>query len=112
MHSTYDIFLSPQYVVISMITYAAVDTFYKKFATRADDTAPVLNGVRILGYFGVHTLLWQWPLLIIVHYAGMERFELPSLDNFYLLLLSAFLDVIFNSALLVCIAISSPLFTA
>ena len=99
-----------QFLAITVILYALFEVLYKKLATKKDDTAPVMNGVRFLGYMGVHTLLWLWPLLIVFHFTGVEVFELPSLDNVGLMTLNAFLDVIFNAGLLVCIALSSPLF--
>lgn len=81
----------------------------KKFLSRADDPALVQNSVRALGYFGVHTLLWMWPLLIILHFSGGETFELPDMATFKLLLANAALDVLFNGSLFVCIALSTPL---
>ena len=100
----------PQFLAITVTLYALFEVLYKRLATRKDDTAPVMNGVRFLGYMGVHTLLWFWPLLIVFHFTGVEVFELPSLDNVALMTLNAFFDVIFNASLLVCIALSSPLF--
>ena len=82
---------------------------FKKFFSHDEDTAPVQNGVRAVGYMGVHTLFWMWPILIILHFSGGEPFELPDLHTFQLLLLNAALDIIFNLSLFVCIALSSPL---
>ena len=93
-----------------MILYAFFETGYKKFATKQDDPAPVQNGARVLGYIGIHTLLWTWPILPIFHFTGVERFELPNLNIFKQLVLNTFLDVIYNGTLLICIALSSPLF--
>ena len=99
-----------QLLTITIITYALFEVLYKRLATKEDDTAPVMNGVRFLGYMGVHTLLWLWPLLIVFHFTGVEVFELPTLDNLGLMTLNAFLDITFNTSLLACIALSSPLF--
>ena len=99
-----------QFLVLTLVLYALFEVLYKKLATKKDDTAPVTNGLRFLGYMGVHTLLWLWPLLIVFHFTGVEVFELPTLDNLGLMTLNAFLDIIFNAGLLVCIALSSPLF--
>lgn len=82
---------------------------FKKFATKPDDPAAVTNGIRGVGYFGVHTLFWFWPLLVVLHFTGLEPFELPSLSVFKMLLLNSGLDIIFNLSLFVCIALSSPL---
>jgi len=92
-----------------MIIYATYETFYKKYGTRSDDRSPAWNGIRMVGYVGVHTLLYFWPIIIIVHYMGVETFRLPTLTDFRLLVAMTLLDMIFNTALLVCIALSSPL---
>ncbi len=88
-----------------------MEVIFKKFFSRADDPAPIHNGVRGVGYLGVHTLLWVWPVLIILHYSGGEPFELPDLPQLRILLLNALLDIVFNLSLFVCIALSSPLVT-
>ena len=92
-----------------MVLYAMMEVGVKKFLSRDDDPAPVQNGVRALGYFGVHTLLWMWPLLVILHFSGGETFELPDLNTFKLLVVNAMLDILFNGSLFVCIALSTPL---
>ena len=82
---------------------------YKKFATRKDDTAPIQNSIRGLGYMGVHTLLWVWPVVLIVHYIGIETFEFPELMIFNKLLVNVVLELLFIMGLFVAIALSSPL---
>ena len=96
--------------MVSVITYALLETCFKKFATASDDPAALCNGVRIVGYYGVHTLFWMWPPLILLHYTKIEVFEWPSLDMLKLMILNAFMDVGFNGFLFVSIALSSPLF--
>ena len=99
-----------QSLVVSVITYAMLETGFKKFATAKDDPAALCNGVRLVGYYGVHTLLWMWPPLILLHYTKIEVFELPSVEMLKLMVLNAFLDVGFNGFLFVGISLSSPLF--
>lgn len=100
-----------QFLVGSVLAYAIYETFYKKFMTKKEDVASVFNSLRILGYIGVHTLFWLWPPIIILHYTNIEPFELPpSMYIFWMMVLNVFLDIISIGALLVCIALSSPLF--
>ena len=101
-----------QYLVVSVITYALLETLFKKFATVEDDPAALFNGVRLVGYYGVHTLLWMWPPLILLHFTKIEVFEWPSWEILKLMFLNAFLDVGFNGCLFVAIALSSPLFAS
>ncbi len=97
---------------MSMLLYAAYETLYKKLATKPGDPAQIWNSVRVIGYVGIHTLLTYWPLLVIVHFMGVEPFTLPTLKQLYLLLAMTVLEIVFNGALLVCIALSSPLFAS
>ena len=105
--------LLPQFLVVSVITYAMFETLYKKFATKKDDPAATLNGLRFLGYIGVHTVFWLWPPFIVLHITGFETFAVPyTMELFGLLVLNAFMDIVFNGCLLVCIALSSPLYAS
>ena len=67
-----------KFLVISIMLYAVFEVSYKKYGTVKNDPAAVINGARMLGYIGVHTLFWMWPPLIIFHYSGIERFEVPT----------------------------------
>ena len=99
-----------QYLVLSVVFYSMMEVGYKKFATREDDTAPIQNSIRGLGYMGVHTLFFMWPLLVILHFTGLETFEFPNLEIFENLLINVYLELVFNMGLYICIALSSPLF--
>ncbi len=97
----------------SVLCYAVYEVLYKKFATVKDDPSATLNGLRVLGYTGVHTLLWMWPPIIILHYSGFEPFQFPpTVKLFGLLVANAAMDIVFNGCLLVCIALSSPLYAS
>ena len=97
-------------MVLSVAFYAMLEVGYKKFATREGDPAPIQNSIRGLGYMGVHTLFFMWPLLVIFHFTGLETFEFPRLEIFENLLINVYLELIFNMGLYICIALSSPLF--
>ncbi len=102
-----------QLLFVSVITFALFETFYKKFATKKDDPIPSINGLRVLSYVGVHTMLWMWPPIIILHYTGFEPFQVPpTLELFGLLVLNALMEIVFEGCLLVAIALSSPLYTS
>ena len=98
--------------MISLVLYAVFQTFYKKFGTWDDDPAPVFNGIRMLGYVGVQTLLLYWPVLIITHFTGIERFELPTLKILYHILAVVLLSIAINAGFIICIILSSPLFAS
>jgi len=100
------------FLIAGVIVYALFEVLYKRLATKKDDPAGVMNGVRFLGYIGVHTLLWLWPPIIVLHFARVEVFEWPSWEILGLMVLNGLCDVIFNGCILVSIVLSSPLFTS
>lgn len=104
----------PGYIALffSVISYAVFEVSYNKWGTQEHDPASVQNSIRVLGYIGLHTLIWLWPCFIILHFTGIERFEFPPYDIFILLLWNAYLDIFFNAGLLICIALSSALFAS
>jgi drug/metabolite transporter (DMT)-like permease len=63
-----------------------------------------------LGLVGVYTLLLSWPGIIVVHYAGFEKFELPTGNALYGIIITMGLDSLFNILLMLAIFLSSPLF--
>ena len=98
--------------MISLVLYAVFQTFYKKFGALDDDPAPVFNGIRMLGYIGVQTLLLFWPVLIITHFTGIERFKLPTLKIFYHILAVVLLSIGIDAGFIICLIVSTPLFTS
>lgn len=61
---------------------------------------------------GALTYLFTWPMFIVLHYTGLEVFELPSSHVAVGLLINMTLDVTLNVALVVGIGFTSPLFMA
>ena len=105
--------LPPQLLIASVVTYALFQTLYKKFGTKKNDPAATINGIRFLGYIGVHTVVWLWPPFLVLHFSGFEAFAVPyTMELFGLLVLNAIMDIVFNGCLLVCIALSSPLYAS
>ena len=97
-------------VILSTILYSLYEVLYKRFATNPKDTAPILNTVRMLGLIGIWYIIIIAPFIIIAHFTGLEKFELPSLDIALLILLNSVLDCFSNILILIGIVLSSPLF--
>ena len=97
-------------VVLSTIIYSLYEVLYKRFATSPKDTAPIVNTIRILGLIGIWYIILVAPFLIIAHFTGLERFELPSLNVALEILLNSVLDSFSNILILIGIVLSSPLF--
>ena len=86
------------------------ETFYKKFGTVKDDPASLTNGIRYVGYIGVHTLLWLWPPIFILHFSKIEEFHWPDLGQFAVILLGGVAALLYLAVLVTSIGLVSPLF--
>ena len=99
-------------VIVSTILYSLYEVLYKRFATKKDDTAPIMNTIRLLGLIGIWYIIIVAPFIVIAHFTGLERFELPSINVALVILLSSTLDAISNILILLGIILSSPLFVS
>lgn len=96
--------------MVSVLCYAIFETFYKKFGTVKDDPASVMNGIRYVGYIGVHTLFWLWPPIIILHYSKIEVFHWPTWKQLEMIALGQLTAVGYIGMLVTAIVLVSPLF--
>jgi solute carrier family 35 protein F5 len=51
---------------------------------------PVLNVTKLFGCIGVTNLFMLWPVMLLIHYTGIETIHFPSADVLPKLLLNAF----------------------
>mmetsp|Transcript_78 Transcript_78/g.175 ORF Transcript_78/g.175 Transcript_78/m.175 type:complete len:386 (-) Transcript_78:70-1227(-) len=96
----------------SVILYAVYEVFYKKYCCDDSDTFPTANSQRFFGTTGVMSLLVLWPLFFAFDKTGYEKFEWPTSDQVYYIVIVAACDTIFNLFLVVTILLTSPLFTS
>lgn len=61
---------------------------------------------------GASTMLWLWPVLVILHFTGIEPFELPSPQVALYLLISVFSNMVFSGSFLVLMALTSPVLSS
>jgi hypothetical protein len=64
----------------------------------------------MISSYGILQMLLCWVIVLVVHVAGVERFEAPPADKVKMLVLNAVLDATYNSLLLFGIIVTSPLF--
>lgn len=79
-------------------------------------SSPTLQKERILdthlffGFVGLYCFVFFWPLLIALHYLGLEAFELPSQSHVILLLsVNAFITFISDFCWCKAVLLTSPL---
>jgi drug/metabolite transporter (DMT)-like permease len=70
-----------KYLVVSTLLFALLEVLFKKYASFKDDPASAWNGVRFVGLMGIHTIMWMWPPLIVLHFTRVETFEFPVLSE-------------------------------
>lgn len=100
-------------VIISTCTYALYEVLAKKCIPQVGGKFDrFVNSLAMLSCIGIFSIITMWPGLIIVHYGGFEKFQIPSPHIGSLIVLNMALDTIFNLLLLFGIALSSPLFVS
>ena len=102
---------------VSAIAASAIFALYKvrckqilSDPTELPDTTSG-SSIRLLGLLGGSTMLYLWPLLVLLHFSGLEPFEFPSTAHVAAMLtLIAVLAVAVNLLSTWSLALSSPLF--
>lgn len=97
------------WVIISTLCWAFFLALYGKF-TRDDPIKGPERSVLYLGLMGSCTLVLQWPITLVLHYTGIETFELPPPMVQYGIGINVGLDLVLNGANFIGIAFTSPLF--
>ena len=85
---------------------------YKRYLTSDTDPMPTANANRFFGVLGLMTLLTVWPMFFILDVTEIEPFLMPSPRQAKLIAVIAVCDTAFNAFLLLCILLTSPLFTS
>lgn len=66
----------------------------------------------VTGGIGAMTLLLLWIPLPILHYTGLETFELPDRNTFAMIMAIGSMSVIYNASMMCVIALVNPVFAA
>jgi len=87
------------------VGFTFITTKHLQMTNRMADTLLFMVGI------GAVNLLLFWPSLVLLHYAGIESFELPPDDEAILsIVILIGLDILFCISLLYGIALCSPIF--
>jgi len=98
------------WVLASTIVYSLAETLYGKIIHSQDVSWHF--SFLFLGLMGSITVMFLWPIVVIVHYTKVEVWEFPSLFVLGYYVLYACLDTIFNVGFFIGIHLTSPLFMA
>ena len=100
---------------IGSVLYGFYEVLYKKIACPPDGCSPG-RGMIFANTFGSlmggFTLLVLWIPLPILHFTGIEPFELPRGEAAWMLLISVTANAIFSGSFLVLISLTSPVLSS
>ncbi|EME49407.1 hypothetical protein DOTSEDRAFT_68248 [Dothistroma septosporum NZE10] len=100
---------------VGSVLYGFYEVLYKKVACPPEHCDPK-NGMVFANAFGsmigIFTLLVLWIPLPILHFTGIEPFELPSGEASWMLAISVLSNATFSGSFLVLISLTSPVLSS
>jgi len=100
---------------IGSVMYGFYEVLYKKAACPPEDCSPG-RGMIFANTFGsmigCFTLTVLWIPLPILHFTGIEPFELPHGEAAWMMLISVISNVIFSGSFLILISLTSPVLSS
>ena len=100
---------------IGSVLYGLYEVLYKKYACPPEGTSPG-RGMIFANTFGsmigTFTLTVLWIPLPILHWTGVEKFELPRGQAAYLLAISTLSNAVFSGSFLVLMSLTSPVLSS
>ncbi|RDW71607.1 hypothetical protein BP6252_08170 [Coleophoma cylindrospora] len=100
---------------VGSILYGFYEVLYKKLACPPEGCSPG-RGMIFANTFGSlmgsFTLLILWIPLPILHFTGLEKFELPQGEAAWLMAISVLSNAIFSGSFLVLISLTSPVLSS
>jgi len=104
--SKVEIVIGNSLALIGALVYGIYSTFLKK--SIVDESK--INIKLFFGFVGLFTLIGLWPIILILHYTGIETIELPpSSTVIYLLLINATITFVSDYCWAKAILLTSPL---
>lgn len=93
------------------VLYGLYDVLYKKLACMPTQTAASRQACfsNLIGScIGLATMLLMWPVLLMLHFTGVETFEIPGRRILAYLAVSVVGNVVYGGAFLVLMALTDP----
>ena len=97
------------------VLYGLYEVLYKRVACPPDECSPG-RGMIFANTFGsmigAFTLLVLWIPLPILHYLGIETFQLPRGEQAWMLAISVLANAVFSGSFLILISLTSPVLSS
>ncbi|KAL7276142.1 hypothetical protein RUND412_000875 [Rhizina undulata] len=100
---------------IGSVLYGFYEVLYKKLACPPENTSPgrsVIFANAVASGIGAFTLLVLWIPLPVLHFWGLEEFELPTKEVAWMLVISVISNAVFSGSFLVLISLTSPVLSS
>ena len=100
---------------VGSVMYGFYEVLYKKYACPPEGVSPgrsVVFANTFAGMIGTFTLCVLWIPLPILHYTGIEVFELPRGKTAALLAVSTLSNAVFSGSFLVLMSLTSPVLSS
>lgn len=97
------------------IFYGLYEVLYKRIACPPQHVSARRQVVfaNVIGScLGFCTLTCVWPILPILHFTGIEQFELPHGEEIWVLTVSLLANMIFSGSFLILMALTSPVLSS
>ncbi|KAL7804920.1 hypothetical protein V8C44DRAFT_341900 [Trichoderma aethiopicum] len=108
-------FLGNIIIGVGSVLYGLYEVLYKRFACPPDGVSPG-RGMIFANTFGscigLFTLTVLWIPLPILHWLGLEIFELPDASTCWLILLAVLANATFSASFLILISLTSPVLSS
>jgi drug/metabolite transporter (DMT)-like permease len=100
---------------VGSVLYGLYEVLYKRLACPPEGTSPG-RGMIFANTFGsligAFTLGVLWIPLPILHYTGLEAFQLPRGEQAWMMMISVIANVTFSGCFLVLISLTSPVLSS
>jgi drug/metabolite transporter (DMT)-like permease len=100
---------------IGSVMYGLYEVLYKKYACPPEGTSPgrsIIFANSFASMIGTFTLSVLWIPLPILHWTGIERFEMPRGKTAGLLAISTLSNAVFSGSFLVLMSLTSPVLSS
>jgi drug/metabolite transporter (DMT)-like permease len=108
-------FLGNMVIGVGSVLYGLYEVLYKRYACPPEGCSP-MRGVVFANTFGsligIFTLTVLWVPLPLLHWLGIETFELPTGHTAWMLFLSVIANATFAGSFLVLISLTSPVLSS
>lgn len=108
-------FIGNLVIGVGSVLYGLYEVLYKRYACPPEGVSPG-RGVVFANTFGaligVFTLTVLWIPIPLLHWTGLEVFELPDASTGWLILLAVLMNATFSGSFLVLISLTSPVLSS